>query len=931
MAQFFPISVNSFVYLDLHSTLKKAFSYLWFFRLLRALMVFVSVILVFTEENPVCAANSKFYTKLNSLSAITASKIKTDFLSICKSELFYLGDSSRIDSNHVPDSLIADSNYLPRTQSAIKNKVKYGAKDSIVYFAGEKTTTLYKDAKINFEDYDMKAARIKINFENNTVNAIGEKDSLGNLANTPKFKQGEDEYNIEEVTFNYQSKRGLMREFRTQEGEGYIRGERVKRDENNNFYIRDSYYTTCDQHEPHFAINAKKLKVIPGSRVITGPANLSIAGVSTPLFVPFGIFPLKRGQQSGIIIPTYGNASGRGFFLRQGGYYLGLGEHADLAVLGDIYANLSWQLGGRLNYSRRYKHTGAFSANFAHNKNGIPEDRDYQQFNTFNITWNHNMDGKAKPGTNFRADVNLVGNQYLAFNTYQTNNTAFNNNINSSVSYAHSFGKGKYNLSANTRASQNTQTRDISVTLPDLTFTVASFQPFKPKWKPTADKWYEKTSINYTGQIQNVLNAKDTLLFKPRNQYDTKLFLDSVMRNGARHSMSAQNSFNFFKYYTVSVGADYSEVWTLKTVKKEFDPELKTVNSDNVNGFERAYQYSFRGGVSTRYYGTVLFKKGKLQAIRHVVNPDLSFSYVPDFSKPNYGYYQSVQTDTTGATSTYSIFEKSLFGGPSRGRQGNINFGVDNNLEIKWKKGKDTSEKVEKIKIFESIRASSSYNIYADSLKLSLIPISWRTNLFKTINLNGGATLDPYVNNVLETTTGVKYYQRVNQFYINEQGKLGMFTNANMGLGASLNPEMLKSKNADKRDARKKELTDAGFNEVKMPWSLNFNYTISYDYRSKISTTTEPFIQTLSFSGNLNPTPNWFINFNSGYDFTQKKISHLGIDLRRDLHCWQFTFAWTPLSAYGNQYFLFNINVKSSVLQDLKVPKRKDWFDNRRI
>lgn len=892
--------------------------------------LFLSVYCILTVANPICAENVKFITKLNILSAKTANKITFTFIFNSKSIIYNLPDTVRPTTISVADSLAQDSNYLPRTSSAIKDKVKYKAKDSIVYLAGDKVATLYKGAEITFESYEMKSAVIKINLDKSLVNAIGENDSAGKLINTPQFKQGEDTYNIDEVTFNYQTKRGLMREFRTQEGEGYIKGERVKRDEFNNFYIRDSYYTTCSEHEPHFAINAKKLKVIPGSKVITGPANLSIAGVKTPLFVPFGIFPLKRGQQSGIIIPAYGNAAGRGFFLRQGGYYLGMGEKADLAILGDIYANLSWQVGGRMNYNNKYKYQGNLNANFAYNKTGLPEDPNYQEFNTFNINWRHTMDQKARPGTSFGADVNLVGNQYLAFNTYATNNTAFNNNINSSVNFSKSFAKGKYNLNTTTRASQNTQTRDVAITLPDLTFSVASFQPFKPKWKPTADKWYEKTSVNYLGSVQNLINTKDTLLFRNRNAGDTKLFFDSVMRNGARHNLSVQNSFNLFKFYTFSVGADYNEVWTLKTVNKTFDEEQRTVKSEAVNGFDRAYQYSLRGALTTRFYGMKQFKKSRLTAIRHVINPDLSFNYVPDFGKPNYGYYREVQIDTTGRTTQYSRFENSLFGGPGRGRQGNINFGVDNNFEIKWKKGKDTSQKVEKIKIFESIRFGGSYNVFADSMNLSTIPISWRTTLFKTINLNGNATLDPYLNEIV-TFNGSSSYRRVNKFYFNEQNKLGVITNASMGIGASLTPEMFKTKDEKLIERRKKEMADENFLDQPIPWSLSLNYTVNYNYTSLINPNVQKYVQTLSFNGTLTPTKNWYLNFNSGYDFTRSKISHLGIDLRRELHCWQFTFAWTPLSAFGNQYFIFNIQVKSSVLSDLKIPKRKDWFDNRRI
>jgi hypothetical protein len=849
-----------------------------------------------------------------------------------KSNTYNIPDTNLVFAKAPEDSLALDSNYLPRTKSAIKSKIKYNAKDSIVYSADEKTAALYKDASINYGEYDMKSARIKINLDQKLINATGELDSAGKLSNTPVFKQGSDEYKIEEVTFNYDTKRGLMRVFRTQEGDGFIKGEKVKRDEHNNFFIRDSYYTTCDLDHPHFSIKANKLKVIPGSKVITGAANLSIGGISTPIVLPFGLFPLKRGQQSGIIIPSYGNALGRGYFLRQGGYYFGLGEKIDLAVLGDIFANGSWQLGMRSNYIVRYRFNGNFSANYAFNKNGLPEDRNFQKFNTFNIRWTHGMDAKARPGSSFRADVNLAGNQYLAFNTYNNNNnTAFQNNINSSVNYSQSFARGKYNLNTSARASQNMATREISVTLPDLTFTVPSFQPFKPRWKPTADKWYEKTSVNYTGQFQNIINTKDTLLFKPRNSEDSKSYFDSIMRNGFRHSASIQNSFNLFKYYTLSVGADYNEVWVLKTIDKSYDSINKRVITERNSGFDRFNQYSFRSGLNTRFYGMVQFKKGRLMAIRHVINPDVSFSYTPDFANARYGYFQSVQTDSLGNQQEYTRFEGSLYGSPGRGRQGNINFGLDNNFEIKWKKGKDTSEKVEKIKIFESIRLGGSYNIFADSLKLSIIPISWRTTLFKSVSLNGGASLDPYINEVITTETGGRFYRRVNRFYASEQGSLGRITNANMGITAGITPQMFKGKTQDRSEARKKEMAKLNFTEPAIDWALNFSYTINYNHSALIVENGKPYIQTLSFNGKLNPTKNWAIDFNSGYDFTSKRISHLGIDLRRDLHCWQFTFSWTPLSAFGTQYFIFNIQVKSPTLQDLKIPKRKDWFDNRRI
>ncbi len=873
---------------------------------------------------------SNCYAKVNGFAGISANYIKSVNRNSLFSSNYIFDDSIKKIKTPENDSLIIDSNFLPRGPSAIKTKVKYFAKDSIVYSTRQKTASLYSNAKIEYEDLNIKSARIIINLANNSVNAIGELDSSGKKINTPNFKQGSSEYNIEEATFNYETKRGIMKEFKTQEGEGYIKGEKVKRDENNSFYIRDATYSTCSEENPHFYIFSSKLKFIPGKRVITGPANLFIADIRTPLIVPFGIFPLKTGQQSGLIIPAYGNAPGRGYFLRQGGYYLGLGEHLDIAVLGDIFANLSWQLGGKSNYSYRYRYAGYFSANYALNKNGLPEDKNFSKTTTFNIVWSHYRDPKAKPGSTFRADVNLVGNQYLAQNTYVNNNTAFNNNINSSISYGRGFRKGKVNLSLNARASQNTHTRDASFTLPDLTLTVASFQPLKPKYKPTAEKWYEKITMNYTGQFQNLINTKDTLLFKSRSSKDLKSYLDSVMRNGARHSTSINNSFNLFKFYTVYVRADYSENWAFKTIRKEWDTAQKIITEHNVSEFGRTYQYSFSGGVSTRFYGMLNFKRGRLKAIRHVINPNAGFTYVPDFSKPSYGFYTKVQKDVQGNMMEYSINEKSMFGGPSRGRQGNINFSIDNNLEIKWKKGKDTAERIEKMKIFESLNASGYYNIYADSMKLSMINLSGHTTLLKVISVSAGATLDPYKNILItDLVTGSKSYIRINKFYLDEQLKLGIITRANAGFSASLNPEMFKRKDRTKADALKNEMKKMGFSEFKLPWTLSLSYTVSYDYLSKINPANQQLIQTLGFNGSITPSPNWFVNFNSGYDFRLKKISHLGIDLRRDIHCWQFTFAWTPLSAYDYQYFIFNINVKSTVLQDLKTTKRKDWFDKR--
>ncbi len=825
--------------------------------------------------------------------------------------------------NNSSDSLLNDSNYLPRTSGAIKSIVKYFAKDSIVYNEEDKIATLFTDSKVDYEDLNIVSEYIKIDIAKNIVSSQGRLDSLGNYVNTPVFKQGSDEYKAKEINYNFVTKRGLLKELKTQEGEGFIKSARVKRDEHGNLYNRYAYYTTCDADDPHFYILADKIKIIPGKKAITGPAIMMIEGVPTPLAVPFALFPLKRGQQSGLIIPVYGFSPGRGYFLSNGGYYFGLGDHADLSLTGDIFTNLSWALATRSNYSYKYRFNGNFNFNYALNKQGgLPDDPTYNEFSTFQLNWVHRMDAKARPGTNFGANVQLAGNRALAFNNFNINQN-FNNQLQSSINFSKSFKKGKYNLSSNARAAQNTQTRDLTLTLPDVTFTMPSFQPFKPKSKPTADKWFEKISVNYTGLFQNNIVTKDSILLRPRTGDEFRRFSDTTFRYGFRHSIPIQSSFNLFKFYTVSFGGDYNESWTFSTIRRTFNPETRREEIQRVNEFARGYQFSLRTGITTRFYGLVQFKKGRVAAVRHVANPNLDFSFSPDFSRPGWGFYKDVQIDTTGRTRKYSIFEQAMFGGPGFGRQGNIGFGLDNNFEMKWRK-KDSANTVEKVKLIESLRLSGAYNIFADSLKLSLINISGITTLYKSIAINGSAVLDPYYNQINEVN-GFKQLVRVNEFYLTKEGIPGKLTTANMGLSWGINQATFENKEA--KEQRKSYMQNNGYLPLDVSWSLNINYTINYDYRNELLFNRNNFTQTLSFSGTFNPTKNWFVNYNSGYDFINKRISHLGVDLRRDLHCWQFVFNWTPLSAFGVKYFFFQINVKSGALQDLKIPKRRSWFD----
>lgn len=832
----------------------------------------------------------------------------------------------------LPDTVVAeeplnDTAQLRLAPSALKTEVKYSAKDSIVYDAQNQVVHLYKDAKVVYEDMTLNADYIKIELNKTLVHALGMPDSAGKMQGTPIFNQGGSEYKVERVSYNYRSKKGYLSELRTKEGEGYVRGTDVIRTPDNEFGIQKSYYTTCDLDTPHFHIHASRLKIIPEKKIITGPANLRIEGMPTPLVIPFGIFSIKKGQSSGIIIPTYGSSINRGFFLRGGGYYFGLGEKADYMVTGDIYTQGSWALNNLLRYSNRYRFNGQLGVNYADNKFGNLEDPAYSRSKDFKVTWMHNMDPKARPGTYFSANVNFVSGSYLANNSYVAQNVV-SNQIVSSVNYSKSFGGGKYNLNTNSGLSQNLQTRQLSLSLPNITFTVSSFNPFKPRRKPTAEKWYENITVNYTTSFKNEINTYDSLLFSGRSRSEFSRFYDTAGRYGIQHSMPIQTSFKLFKYYTLSAGAQLNEVWYGSSVSKEVvDGKVVT---KNVDGFARAFTYQPRVGINTRYYGMKTFAGDKLKAIRHVISPTVDFSYTPDYSTSAWGYYKTYK-DTAGNTYKYSIFERGIFGGPGLGRQGNIGFSVDNNLEIKVMRGKDTARKEEKIQIFETFRIGSSYNIFADSLNLAPFSLSARTKLFKNLTINGGATLDPYYNKIITSSSGFKSVVRMNEFYT-KRGSLGVITNGNVGLSASFSPQTFKRKGAEQRgkfEGERKYVNDnpQDYYDFNIPWTLNMNYTVQYQrYNNLNNASVSNYVQTLNFSGDVNLTKNWKIAGSSGYDLRTSQLTFTTVDIVRDLHCWTFKLTWIPIGF--RQSFFFQINVRSSVLQDLKLTRRREWFDN---
>ncbi len=804
------------------------------------------------------------------------------------------------------DSLVVDS---LKMSSELKSKVKYGATDSIRYDLEAGKVYMYGKAHIVYEDINLDAAYIELNFSDHNLMATGLPDSTGVISGLPVFKQGNDVFNSEAIKYNFDTKRGRISEISTKDGDSYIHGSTVKKEADNTTFIRNGYYTTCELPHPHYFIASKKIKVIPNNKVVTGPAELVISDVPTPFAIPFGFFPNKKGRSSGILFPAYGESAQLGFFLTNGGYYFGLNDHFDLALTGDSYSRGSWRANANSNYSNRYHYSGNFSMNYSLTKTSQKELPDYAVEKGFFVRWNHMQDPKARPNSTFSANVN-AGSSTFYRNNLSSSNNYLTNTFTSSVAFSKSWPGKPYSFSAGLSHSQNTTTRDISVSFPSANFGVSRQTPFKRKTALGAAKWYEKIGVSYTTNLQNSISTKDTLLFRKESL--------NQLRYGIQHSIPISTSFSAFKYFTISPSINYSEKWYLKTIAKKYNADTKSVEVDTVTGFKAAREFSFNANMNTRIFGMVQFKKGKIAAIRHVMTPNFGFSWRPDFSDPTYGVYKSVQVDSTGRTNKYSVFEGALFGGPSSGKSSLMTFSLDNNLEMKVRHVSDTADIEKKVKLLESLSAAMNYNFAADSLNLSTISLSGRTTVFERVSLSFSSNFDPYMVN----ENGIRY----NKFEINENGKLAHINNANLSANFSIfnGKKSYESNKGSKEEVENINKNKGDYIDYSVPYNLSVGY--SFYYQNSF-TSADQTTQTLNFNGDLQVTKNWKVNFNSGYDFEQKDLSYTSLGIFRDLHCWEMRLNWVPFGFQQN--YFFQINVKSSVLQDLKLTKKNDRFDQR--
>ncbi|MEZ5082398.1 MAG: putative LPS assembly protein LptD [Bacteroidales bacterium] len=841
-----------------------------------------------------------------------------------------------------PDTLAPS---LGISSNAIKSRIDYKADDSIRLDIKTQIVYMYKNNDISYENINLKADYVEIEFARNEVFATSSKDSVGNDVGRPVFTMDDNTFESSSMRYNYNTKKGLVKKVITEDAEGYLHGNTIKKMANDVTFVSGGKYTTCELEDPHFEFRFKKAKVIPGSKIVTGPANLVIEDVPTPLAIPFGMFPNKTGQRSGIVIPTWGESTQRGFYFEDGGYFLAISDYLTFQLVGDIYTLGSWAVKPTVRYNKRYKYNGTLGGNYSYNVVGESGAPGYTRSKDFSFRWVHNQDVKAHPTRKFSANVNIMSSDN---NKYTGSSAAYlSNTFQSSVNYSNSWA-GKYFLNLTLKHQQNNITREIDLSLPTISFDINQFYPFRAKKMVGKLSWYDNISVKYGMVADNQINSYDSLLFNSD--------FASQLRSGMKHSVSVSSgSIKLLNYIVWTNSVNYTERWYSQKHEKNWindtlylensPPEVGYINTDTIYGFNAVRDFNFSTTLSTTMYGMFAYKNGPVRAIRHVLKPKLSFSIRPDFSTQEWGYYQ-FYIDESGEKEKYSLYDGFVYGTAPEGRSGAINFGLSNNLEMKVRSRKDTITGTKKIVLIEDFTISTGYDLARDSLNLNKLTLSGRTTLFKKLQVNYSSSFDPYA---LDSNG-----RRINKFEWDVNKKLYRPENHNwrLGISYSLSWDML-SKNKEKAKNKppvenlevppegnwsEQEYEDVvenldGYVDWNVPWKLNlsynFNYTTSYSYKNGYwnydITKDKKIIQTLSFSGDINVTPKWKFGFRSGYNFEEKELTYTSIDVYRDLHCWEMRFSWIPIGF--RQSWNFSINIKSSLLQDLKLDKKKDFRD----
>lgn len=856
------------------------------------------------------------------------------------------------------DSLRHDTIAAPPKKEALDAPVAYEANDSIV-FTQAGFANLYGQGKVTYPGADLEADVITMDMDNNTVFARGVTDSIGTIKGRPVFKDGDTSYETDTIRYNFKSKRGIISNVVSQQGEGYVTGNNAKKGNNDELYMRSGRYTTCDHHEhPHFYMQMTYAKVRPKKNVVTGPAYLVVEDVPLPLAVPFFFFPFSSSYQSGFLMPTYMDDSNRGFGLTDGGYYFAISDQMDLKLRADIFTKGSWALNAETNYVKRYKYSGLLQANYQVTKTGDKGLPDYSVAKDFKIVWSHRQDPKASPNSTFSASVNFATSSYERTNIGNMyNSQAMSQNTKtSSVSYSRNFPDQHLSIAASTNIAQTMRDSSIAVTLPDLTISLSTIFPFKRKHAVGDEKWYEKISVRYTGRLKNSIKTKDNMLFKSNLVRDWE--------NGMQHEIPVSATFTLFKYFNLTPSVNYTERWYTRKVTKDWDDQRQVEVNDTTYGFHRVYDYSASLGVNTKIYGMykpIFLPKKEIQ-IRHVITPSVSISAAPDFTSSRFGYNGSYIKEMQGGvrdTVSYSYYAGQAFSPPSGGKQGTISFNISNNLEMKYK---DKNDSIRKVSLIDDLSMGISYNTAAEVRPWSDLSFNLRMKLSKSYTLSMASTFATYAYE-FDKDGKVITGNRTEWSY----GRFGRWSGYGTSFSWTVNNDTWKKirgfftgekvddekdKNKDNSSAEDEDSSDEdgtdgipkkkvekatadadGYQAFKMPWSINFStgFNITEDRTKPINRTSMRYpykfsLNSLNINGNIKLTNKWAVSFNSGYDFNAKEITQTAFNISRDLHCFTMTAALSPFGRW--KYYNFTIRATAQILQDLKWEQRSQTQTN---
>jgi len=834
-------------------------------------------------------------------------------------------DTLSIDSstaNFIPqDSIRVDSIRVKRPKEALADIIDHTAKDYIQIDVKENITRLYNEAKLHYQDVDLEAGIIIIDYKKNLIIAKGIKDSLG-YTQLPYFKQGSEESTQDSILVNYNTEKALIWGLNSEQDNGIIMNSGVSKKVNDStIYVRDIIITTSEKKNPDYYIGINKAKIIPSKKIIAGASQLYIADVPTPAWVPFAYFPLTQSRTSGILMPTWGESSQQGYFLQNGGYYLALSDYFDLGLTGDIYTNGSWGIRAKSNYALRYRFSGNLGFNYDKTVYSLRGFDDYSKSTNYNIRWSHSQDAGASPNTRLSASVNLGSSKYYrqSLNEYNTN-ARLKNQLSSSVSFSKKFVGTPFNLSLSATHTQVTDTEKITMSLPSLQLSMDRIYPFAKKGG-TSKNAFHKLSLSYSMSGDYRINTTDEYFFKEE--------MFRTAKSGINHNASLSTNMKLLNYFTVSPSANYKETWYFDYLSKKFDEEENAILTDTISGFKTFREYSTGLSLSTNIYGTFNFKKGRMKALRHTIRPSVSYSYRPDFSF----YDEEVYNPETDEIETYSPYQGGIYGTPGRGVSNSLGISLNNTLEAKVMSKDSTEVEAKKISILNNLNFSTSYNMTADTLRWSPVGMNTSTSLFNNkMRINVNASLDPYAINANGN--------RINTFNINNGGSLFRLTRAGLTMSYSLsNKSFGKRKETDTdrpvsddegiqdddmRDNTRGNNTSGEKTKktklyyAKMPWNLSMSYTLQY---SNAQRQDEISSNSLMFNGDIELSPKWNVGFNSSYDFKGQGMGDTRLNFQRDLDSWKMRFSWSPFGKYKTYYFF--IGVKSSVLSELKYDKRK--------